>query len=68
MYRNNRAAKLAAPPFPSTRLLEQARERIRWLHYSHATEKAYIYWLQYFVRWSGLRHPRDIGKVEVEAF
>lgn len=44
------------------------RERIRYLHYSLATEKAYIFWLRWFIRWSGLRHPRDMGKPDVEAF
>lgn len=68
MYRYNRVGKVAAPPFASTRLLDQVRERIRYLHYSHATEKAYLFWLRYFIRWSGLRHPRDMGKLEVEAF
>jgi hypothetical protein len=52
----------------STRLLDQVRERIRYLHYSQATEKAYIFWLRWFIRWSGLHHPRDMGKPEVEAF
>lgn len=68
MYRYNRVAKVAAPPFTSTRLLDQVRERIRYLHYSQATEKAYLFWLRAFIRWSGLRHPRDMGKPEVEAF
>src|SRR5690349_6648276 len=68
MYRYNRAAKVAAPPFAATRLLDQVRERIRYLHYSQATEKAYIFWLRAFIRWSGLQHPRDMGKPEVEAF
>ncbi|WP_445322930.1 phage integrase N-terminal SAM-like domain-containing protein [Ramlibacter sp. AN1133] len=68
MYRYNCAAKVAAPAFASTRLLDQVRERIRYLHYSQATEKAYVYWLRYFIRWSGLRHPRDMGRQEVEAF
>ncbi len=68
MHRYNRVGKVAAPAFASTRLLDQVRERIRYLHYSHATEKAYVFWLRYFIRWSGLRHPRDMGKLEVEAF
>ncbi len=68
MYRYNRVAKSVAPPFASTRLLDQVRERIRYLHYSQATEKAYLFWLRAFIRWSGLRHPRNMGKPEVEAF
>ncbi len=68
MYRYNRSPNVAVPPLASTRLLDQLRERIRYLHYSLATERAYHYWVRFFVRWSGLRHPRDMGKSELEAF
>lgn len=58
--------------FTSTRLLDQLRERIRYLHYSLQTEKAYLYWVRFFIRWHGrggvMRHPRDMGSAEVEAF
>lgn len=57
-----------APALQSTRLLDQVRERARYLHYSFRTEKAYLYWIRYFVRWHGLRHPRDMGTPEVQAF
>jgi len=56
------------PPFQSTRLLDQVRERARYLHYSHRTEKAYIYWVRFFTRWHGLKHPRDMGASHVQAF
>lgn len=52
----------------SGRLLDQVREQARYLHYSLSTEKAYVYWIRFFVRWSGMRHPRDMGGTEVEAF
>lgn len=50
------------------RLLDQVRARIRVKHYAMSTEKTYIYWIKFFVRWSGMRHPRDMGAAEVEAF
>jgi integron integrase len=56
------------PPLQSTRLLEQVRERVRYLHYSLSTEKAYIYWVRWFVRFHHLRHPRDMGAAEAKAF
>jgi integron integrase len=56
------------PALHSTRLLDQVRERARYLHYSLTTEKAYLYWVRFFVRWHGLRHPRDMGAPEVQAF
>jgi integron integrase len=58
----------ARPRFHSTRLLDQLREAIRYRHYSLKTEKAYVYWVRQFVRFHGLRHPRDMGAIEVEAF
>ena len=64
--------KPGTPVLRSTRLLDQLRERIRYLHYSLNTEKAYLHWVRFFVRWHGrngeIRHPRDMGAVEVEAF
>src|SRR6478735_3657897 len=52
----------------ATRLMGQLQERLRYLHYSLRTEQAYQYWVRWFVRFHGMRHPREMGKVEVEAF
>jgi integron integrase len=57
-----------APPLQSKRLLDQVRERARYLHYSLSTEKVYLYWVRFFIRWHRLKHPRDMGAPEVEAF
>ena len=50
------------PPLQSFRLLDQVRERIRYLHYSLSTEKTYLYWVRFYVRWHGrngtMTHPR----------
>ena len=60
------------PPLQSLRLLDQVRERIRYLHYSLSTEKVYLYWVRFFIRWHGrngtMTHPRDMGSKQVEAF
>ena len=50
------------------RLIDQVREQLRYLHYSLRTEEAYVHWVRAFVRWSGLRHPRQMGAAEVQAF
>jgi hypothetical protein len=55
-------------PLQSTRLMDQVRERIRYLHYSLSTEKLYVYWVRFFIRWHGVRHPPDMGALQVEAF
>ena len=64
--------KPGTPPLQSSRLLDQLRERIRYMHYSLSTEKVYLYWVRFFVRWSAkggqMRHPRDIDGPGVEAF
>ena len=50
------------------RLLDQIREVFRRKHYSLRTEEVYVDWARRFVRFCGLRHPRDCGAAEVEAF
>ena len=39
--------KPGTPPLQSTRLLDQLRERIRYMHYSLSTEKVYLYWARF---------------------
>ena len=58
------------PPLPlqSARLLDQVRERVRYLHYSLRTEQAYVYWVRAFVCHQGMRHPRELGQAPVESF
>lgn len=56
------------PPAKSIRLLDQLRERIRYAHYSIRTEKTYVYWARFFIRFHRLRHPKEMGAPEVQAF
>ncbi|MGD9841837.1 MAG: integron integrase [Steroidobacteraceae bacterium] len=55
-------------PLRSVRLLDQLRERIRYAHYSLRTERTYVYWARFFIRFHSLRHPKDMGAQEVEGF
>ena len=73
MNRYNRSGKPDWVPPRSIKLLDQVRERVRYLHYSLQTEKAYVYWAKAFVLWAarshgGFRHPREMGHAEVEGF
>ena len=73
MNRFNRSDKPDWVPPRSIKLLDQVRERIRYLHVSLQTEKVYVYWAKAFVLWAariggGFRHPRDMGQAEVEEF
>ena len=56
------------PPLRSVKVLDQLRERIRYLHYSIRTEEAYVHWVRSFIRFHGLQHPVTMGGAEVEAF
>ncbi len=58
----------ALPPLHSDRLLDQLRERIRYLHYSIRTEAAYVHWVGAYVRFHAMRHPAEMGGPEVESF
>ncbi len=55
-------------PLKSGRLLDQIRERARYLHYSLRTEDAYVYWARRYIKFHGLRHPRELSATDVERF
>jgi len=50
------------------RLQDQVKAVIRTRHYSRRTEKSYWYWIRYFIRFHGLRHPSTMGTREVQEF
>lgn len=47
---------------------DQLREAIRFKHYSRHTENAYVMWYRQYVRFHELRHPQEMGEVEIGAF
>ena len=50
------------------RLLDLVRSQIRVKHYSIRTEKSYLSWIKQYIRFHGLKHPKDMGVSEVERF
>ncbi len=50
------------------KLRELLRAAIRRRNYSKRTEKTYWFWMRWFIRHHGLRHPRELGAAEVEGF
>ncbi len=56
------------PDQGTPRLREQVRRVIRTRRYSRRTEKSYWYWIRYFIRFHGLRHPAEMGEAEVRQF
>ena len=61
----NKNEKVTAPALQSIRQLDQVRERVRYLHYSLQTEKAYLYWARFFIYWHSsnrtMTHPFAMG-------
>src|ERR1700737_619771 len=53
---------------PKKKLLDQVRDVMRLKHYSLRTERTYCDWIERFIRFQKLRHPRDMGEAEVSAF
>ena len=52
----------------SPRLMDQVREVLRYHHYALKTEKAYVGWIKQFILFNEKRHPKDMGKDEIERF
>ena len=52
----------------SARLMDQVREVLRFHHHTYNTEKSYLSWILQFIRFHNKKHPKDMGKAEVEAF
>ena len=50
------------------KLLDQLRKQIRLRHYSFRTEETYVQWVRRFIIFHDKRHPREMGKAEIEAF
>src|SRR5947209_2323411 len=53
---------------PNPKLIEQVRNIMRLKHYSLRTERSYWDWIERFIRFHGMRHPREMGEAEVGAF
>jgi integron integrase len=51
-----------------SKFMDDLRDKIRVKQYAYKTEKTYLDWTERFIRFHGLRHPKDMGKIEVEAF
>lgn len=50
------------------KLLDQMAEKITSLHYSKRTRSAYVEWARQYILFHNKRHPREMGRPEIEAF
>ena len=55
-------------PNPKLRLREQVHEVIRFKQFSSRTESSYWNWIRQFIFFHQKRHPREMGKAEIEVF
>ena len=55
-------------PNPRLKFLEQCREVMQFKRLSPRTVEAYVQWIRRFILWSGKRHPKDMGAIEVNQY
>jgi len=48
--------------------IDSIRRFMRVNGYSMRTEKSYVYWIKYYIRYNRFSHPTDLGKLEIESF
>ena len=48
--------------------INSIRRFMRLNGYSLRTEKGYVYWIKYYIRFHRFRHPSELGNPEIEAF
>jgi len=51
-----------------SKFMDELRDKIRVKQYAYKTEKTYLDWAERYIRFHQLRHPKDMGKIEVESF
>ena len=49
-------------------LIQRYREELQVRHYARRTVTSYEQWLRRFLRFHRMRHPREMGEVEINAF
>src|SRR2546430_6661924 len=53
---------------PNPKLIEQVRNVMRLKRYSLRTERTYWDWIERFIRFHQMKHPREMGEAEVTSF
>ena len=48
--------------------IESVRTHIRARNYSRRTEKTYIYWIVYYIRFHRMAHPETLGDQDIVRF
>ena len=66
-YQNKSEPKARFQP-QSVRLMDQVKEVLRYHHYAMSTEETYVHWILAFIRFNQRKHPKDLGKHDIERF
>lgn len=66
--RDNPAVRVAVPVGAGGKLEDRLRGTLRMKGLAITTEESYVGWYRRFVRYSGMRHPQEMGAREVETF
>lgn len=53
---------------PASPFLENLRQNMLVRHYSKRTIDSYLYWIRYYIRFNGMRHPTELGPLQVMSF
>lgn len=48
--------------------MDQVHEVMRYFHYSKSSIDSYSKWIRDYIKFNNTRHPRDMGKPEIERF
>lgn len=51
-----------------SKFLDELRDKIRVKQYAYKTEKTYLDWAERYIRFHKMRHPKEMGKLEIESF
>ena len=51
-----------------SQLLDSIREKARTKHYSNRTADTYMKWARRYILFHGKRHPREMGKAEIDKY
>ncbi|GAB5452133.1 MAG: integron integrase [Halioglobus sp.] len=48
--------------------MSELRADLRARGYAYSTERTYLHWIRRYIYYTNRRHPRELGKAEIEAF
>jgi site-specific recombinase XerD len=55
-------------PVGERRFIDDIRADMRARGYAYSTERTYLHWIKRYIVFNQRRHPKDMGKADIEAF